>query len=241
NDHRLIFMDLQHRGPQSLPLGKTDKINPKNKVYLFPGIPAAESQASESAGLIEMAIPLPSGYSGLPTLDQSGKVIGVAVDPRFKSAPASGVIPVKELASKLEAYFGAGKEAKNEPTRKSADVDPSSNKATDSPTAEREAGGQMALQPGEAGRTTAEDGFYRFNPFVRPKVLNRVRASYMRAALDARVSGSVVVNLTIDEQGEITQAKVVSGHELLKLSALRAARKCLFAPALQGGLPVKMK
>jgi TonB family protein len=99
----------------------------------------------------------------------------------------------------------------------------------------------MAFQLAEATRTTAEDALDRLGPTVRPRVLKRVKASYTPAARAARVNGNVVVSVVIDERGEISQAKAVSGHELLKLSALRAARQCLFAPALRDGLPVKVR
>jgi TonB family protein len=191
--------------------------------------------------LIEMTTPVPPGYAGLPALDQSGKVVGVVVDQRFKSTPASGVIPVKELAGKLDAYFGDGKDPNKPPAKKPSSAAPGSNRTAEGPTAERDAGGQMAFQLAEATRTTAEDALDRLGPTVRPRVLKRVKASYTPAARAARVNGNVVVSVVIDERGEISQAKAVSGHELLKLSALRAARQCLFAPALRDGLPVKVR
>jgi TonB family protein len=72
-------------------------------------------------------------------------------------------------------------------------------------------------------------------------MLKSVKGSYTPAARAARASGVVVVSVLIDERGEISEAKAVSGHELLKLPALRAARQCLFAPALRYGVPVKMR
>ena len=78
-------------------------------------------------------------------------------------------------------------------------------------------------------------------PTIRPRVLKRVKASYTPAARAARADGKVVVNVIIDERGEISWTKAVSGHELLRLPALRAARQCLFTPALRDGLPVKVR
>jgi hypothetical protein len=34
-DRRLLFMDMEYRGPLSLPLGRPDKINPGDKIYLL--------------------------------------------------------------------------------------------------------------------------------------------------------------------------------------------------------------
>ena len=181
------------------------------------------------------------GYVGLPALDQSGKVVGVVVDQRFKSTPASGVIPVKELAGKLDAYFGDGTDPNKKPAKKPSGAAPGSNRTAEGPTAERETGGQIAFQPAEATRTTSEVASDRVDPTVRPTVLKRVIARYTPAARAARVSGNVVVSVVINERGEISQAKAVSGPELLILPALRAARQCIFAPALRNGVPVKVR
>jgi len=240
-DQRLLFIDVEVREPRSFPLGKSGKINTGDKIYLPAGKIAAGMRSPGDGGLIEMTTPVPPGYAGLPALDQSGKVVGVVVDSRFKSTPASGVIPVKELARKLDAYFGDGKDPNKTPTKKPSGAAPDSNRTAEGPTAEREAGGQMAFQPAEATRTTSEVASDRVDPTVRPRVLKRVKASYTPAARAARVSGIVVVSVLIDERGEISQAKAVSGHELLILPALRAARQCLFAPALRGGFPVKVR
>src|SRR5262245_4013964 len=240
-DRRLAFIDVEVRGPLSLPLGKPGKIKTGDKIYL-PFVKIAAGLPSPEAGdFIEMTTPVPQGYAGLPALDQSGKVVGVVVDQRFKSTPASGVIPVKELAGKLDAYFGVGNDPNKKPAKETSGAEPGSNRTAEGPTAEREAGGQIAFQPAEATRPTSEVALGRVDPEVRPKVLKSVRAYYTPAARAARVSGTVAVSVLIDERGEITETKFVSGHELLKLSALRAARQWLFAPALRNGVPVKVR
>lgn len=240
-DRRLLFIDVEVRGPLPLPLGKSGKINTGAKIYLPAGKIAAGMRSPEDGGLIEMTTPVPPEYAGLPALDQSGKVVGLVVDPRFKSTPASGVIPVKELAGKLDAYFGDDKDPNKPPAKKPSGAAPGSNRTAEGPAAEKEAGGQMAFQTAEATRTTSEVASDRLGPTVMPRVLKRVKASYTPEARAARVNGNVVVSVVIDERGEISRAKAVSGHELLMLSAIRAARQCLFAPALRGGMPVKVK
>jgi len=240
-DRRLLFIDVQIRGPLSLPpLGKPNKINTGDKIYVPAGKIAAGLPSPEAGDLIEMTTPVSPGYAGLPALDQSGKVVGVVVDQRFKSTPASGVIPVKELAGKLDMYFSGGNDPNKKPAKKPSGAASDSNRTAEGPTSEREAGGQVAFQPDEATRTTSEDALDRVNPNARPRVLKRVKATYTEAARQARVNGTVVVIVVIDERGEISEAKAVSGPELLKLSALRAARQCLFAPTLRNGVPVKL-
>jgi TonB family protein len=240
-DQRLLFIDVEIRGPLPLPLGKSGKINTGAKIYLPAGKIAAGMRSPEDSGLIEMTTPVSPEYAGLPALDQSGKVVGLVVDPRFKSTPASGVIPIKELAGKLDAYFGDSKDPSKPPDKKPSSAAPGSNRTAEGPTAEKETGGQVAFQSAEATRTTAENASDRVDTTVRPRILKRVKASYTPEARAARVSGNVVVSITIDERGEISGAKAISGHELLKLPALRAARQCIFAPPLRDGVPVKSR
>ena len=48
-----------------------------------------------------------------------------------------------------------------------------------------------------------------------------------------RVSGTVVVRVTIDAFGNVTKAEVVAGHNLLKQAAVDAARKWKFESELR--------
>ena len=70
--------------------------------------------------------------------------------------------------------------------------------------------------------------------------LKRVEPVYPPLARAAAVSGPVVVELTIDEEGNVIAAKVISGHPLLKDSALAAAKGWKFKPAKLSGNPVKV-
>ncbi len=59
---------------------------------------------------------------------------------------------------------------------------------------------------------------------------------------DARkfgIQGNVVVNITINEQGNVTSAKSTSGNALLRNSAEDAARRSKFKPVLVGNQSVK--
>ncbi len=68
----------------------------------------------------------------------------------------------------------------------------------------------------------------------------RVEPTYPPLAKAARVSGSVVVEVTVDEEGHVISARAISGHPLLKDSAIAAARGWLFAPTTLQGVPVKV-
>lgn len=60
------------------------------------------------------------------------------------------------------------------------------------------------------------------------------------AARSARASGTVVVQVVIDEKGKVLSAKATSGHALLRDAAVQAAKEARFSPTLLSGQPVKI-
>ena len=70
--------------------------------------------------------------------------------------------------------------------------------------------------------------------------IKRVTPEYPPLAAAARVSGSVVVEITVDEDGKVMAARAISGHPLLKDAAVDAARGWEFTPTQLGGVPVKV-
>ncbi len=63
---------------------------------------------------------------------------------------------------------------------------------------------------------------------------------YPAAAKAVRASGSVSVQVLIDESGRVISASAVSGHPLLRQAAEQAARGARFSPTLLSGQPVKV-
>ena len=55
-------------------------------------------------------------------------------------------------------------------------------------------------------------------------------AEYPAEALDKQISGIVVANITINSAGEVTTASVVSGAEVLRTSAFKAAMALKYSP-----------
>lgn len=68
----------------------------------------------------------------------------------------------------------------------------------------------------------------------------RVAPTYPPLAKAARVSGAVVIEITLNEEGNVIAARAVSGHPLLKDAAVAAARGWTFKPTLLQGEPVKV-
>ncbi len=75
---------------------------------------------------------------------------------------------------------------------------------------------------------------------LQSQAVTRVQPRYAPLALAARISGQVVVQVTIDEEGDVITARVLSGHPLLKDSALTAAQGWKFKPFVEGGAAVKV-
>lgn len=61
------------------------------------------------------------------------------------------------------------------------------------------------------------------------------------AAAAVNISGSVSVEILIDTDGNVIEAKVASGHPLLRSASLKAALRAKFAPRLISGNPVVVR
>lgn len=75
---------------------------------------------------------------------------------------------------------------------------------------------------------------------VNGKATNLVKPPYPPAARAVQASGAVNVQVTIDERGNVISASAVSGHPLLRASAVNAARASKFSPTMLSGQPVKV-
>jgi len=73
---------------------------------------------------------------------------------------------------------------------------------------------------------------------LQGQAVRRVEPIYPPPARE--VSGAVVVEVTIDEEGYVISATPVSGHPLLKEAAAAAARGWKFQPTKLQGVPVKV-
>jgi protein TonB len=72
------------------------------------------------------------------------------------------------------------------------------------------------------------------------KAISLPRPAYPPIAKQAHASGTVVVQVTIDENGGVISAHAISGHPLLQAVAVQAARGARFSPTKLSGQPVKV-
>ena len=72
------------------------------------------------------------------------------------------------------------------------------------------------------------------------KAISLPKPSYPPIAKQVGASGTVVVQVVVDEKGNVTSATAVSGHPLLRAAAVGAARSAKFSPTLLSGRAVKV-
>ena len=72
------------------------------------------------------------------------------------------------------------------------------------------------------------------------KAISLPKPPYPAIAKAAHASGTVTVQVTIDESGKVISAKAISGHPLLQQAAVQAAYGARFTPTQLSGQPVKV-
>jgi TonB family protein len=95
------------------------------------------------------------------------------------------------------------------------------------PTDEREIPAPIPSRPVSAG-------------VLNGRAISKPRPNYPPAARTVGLSGTVVVQVLVDESGRVTSASAVSGHPILRAAAAQAARSARFEPMKLSGRAVKM-
>lgn len=85
-----------------------------------------------------------------------------------------------------------------------------------------------------------EPTIVRISEVINGKATNLVKPAYPSTARPLRIEGAVNVQVTIDERGNVISASAVSGHPMLRQSALQAARQSKFSPTILNGTAVKV-
>jgi len=70
------------------------------------------------------------------------------------------------------------------------------------------------------------------------KLIRKVLPIYPEIFTRARISGEVFLEVIIDEEGNVSDVKVLRGHILLAEEAVRAVRQWKYSPTLLNGEPV---
>lgn len=81
----------------------------------------------------------------------------------------------------------------------------------------------------------------RMGSVLNGKALSKPQPEYPEAAKRQGLSGTVVVEIEVDEAGKVTKAQSICGHEILMRASETAARGARFTPTLVSGRPVKVR
>lgn len=74
-----------------------------------------------------------------------------------------------------------------------------------------------------------------------PTVLSEVKPIYPKAARDEKTEGAVVMDILIDGNGRVREAKILEGLEIFRRPAMDAILKFLFRPAKTDGKTVAVR
>lgn len=75
---------------------------------------------------------------------------------------------------------------------------------------------------------------------LNSKAIELPAPKYPASGTSVRVSGQVQVRVVVDETGKVISAEAIFGPELLRASAVEAARRARFAPTVVEGITVKV-
>jgi len=80
-----------------------------------------------------------------------------------------------------------------------------------------------------------------FTGMKEPALIYAPPVAYPPVARVAHVSGTVVIEAIIDDKGNVTQVKAISGPAMLMDSALRAVSGRKYQPTILDGVPVSIR
>ncbi|HYV05913.1 MAG TPA: TonB family protein [Blastocatellia bacterium] len=75
---------------------------------------------------------------------------------------------------------------------------------------------------------------------LQGRAIFRAEPVYPEAAKHERISGSVIVEVTVDETGKVTEARSICGPDALAGVSVDAAKRWRFTPTLRSGQPIKV-
>lgn len=80
----------------------------------------------------------------------------------------------------------------------------------------------------------------RLKGFQALKTIRATPPEYPRVAKASRIEGAVILDVTLNENGEVEDIHVLSGHPLLIQAAVDCVRNWLYEPPVVNGKPVRV-
>lgn len=73
------------------------------------------------------------------------------------------------------------------------------------------------------------------------KLILQVAPVYPKLAIQGHASGPVSLEVTIDEEGNVSEIAIIKGHILLREAAVEAVKKWKYTPTIQNGEPIPIR
>lgn len=166
------------------------------------------------------------GYGGPPAKSGGKKIFAI-----IGTLGCLGVLAIVGIAGFL-IYVGSQQNANSNRIEYNFNVSPSP-RATPSPYATIPPPPNVNMPRGTGGNIIS-------GGVLNGKAISKPAPVYPPIAKAAKASGTVVVQVTIDESGKVISAKAISGHPLLQAAAVQAAYQAQFTPTKLSGQPVKV-
>ncbi len=93
-------------------------------------------------------------------------------------------------------------------------------------------------QPAQRTKPTRREPIKVSDNVQESRLIRRVEPAYPELAKRARVQGRVVLIVIVDEEGNVADIRISSGHPLLDEAAISAVRQWKYSPAVLNGEPV---
>ncbi len=198
-----------------------------------------ESTGSRKGALLWIVLAVILGGSGIAialiiTRGRDGNSSGVA-NSNLISSPTPGQNTTDSSSSSNTESNALAKSENTSPTNRQAQKPtPPATTDSDSVKPPKVEPKEPAPTPKPAPRGPVSGGV------LNGKAVRLVQPTYPAIARAAHASGTVTVQVLVDEAGNVISASAVSGHPLLQQSAVAAARASKFSPTLLSGVPVKV-
>jgi TonB family protein len=92
-----------------------------------------------------------------------------------------------------------------------------------------------------AGKKTASRTLAIAGGVLQARAVKKVQPLYPPEAKARRITGAVKIRILVSEEGNVIDAEILEGPDLLRESALAAARSWVFMPTELAGRPVKVE
>ncbi len=231
----LLFVDDAKAEP--LLFGDSESLFVTPQLFVFDqNALQSVSASAESFSLNErryrrLSLSVAPEQRGHPIFNAAGEVIGLAVAAPRAGEVVSAAIPASYVISLGQFAIAGG-------------IRGAGNKGVEEAMPERPSGalrGEIVVASGSLATRGAESALIRQSgSTLQGQAIRKVIPLYPPRARDSLIVGLVVVELVINEEGEVIWVKVVSGNRLLKDAATAAARGWKFKAAKVSGKPVRV-